>query len=65
METKPEAISVQRAAVLMDVHENTIYNWLRRGFIVGIRTGPRLIRIPRSELARIRLECVVSHNSSQ
>lgn len=52
---KPEAISVQTAALLLDVHENTIYAWIRSGVIVAVRTGPRLLRIPRSEISRLRV----------
>lgn len=55
---RPEAISVQTAAVLLDVHENTIYNWIRAGIIIGVRTGPRLVRIPRSEIARLRTSAI-------
>lgn len=53
-ELKPEWISIQRAAILLEVHENTVYNWIRTGEIVAIRCGPRLIRIPRSEIVRLR-----------
>lgn len=50
-----EALSVQHAAVLLDVHENTIRNWMRVGEIVAVRMpGKRLWRIPVSEIQRIR-----------
>ena len=56
---KPEAISVQVAAQVLDVHEETIYRWIRAGFIEAVKTGPRLLRIPRSEIARLRTNRVV------
>lgn len=55
---KPEAISVQLAAQLLDVHEETVYRWIRAGVIEAVRIGPRLIRIPRLEIARLRLNRV-------
>lgn len=54
MNVKPEAISVQSAAILLDVHENTVYAWIRSGVLTAVRTGPRLLRIPRSEISRLR-----------
>lgn len=60
---RPEAISVQTAAILLDVHANTIYNWIRAGVIIAVRTGPRLIRIPRSEIARLR-SSQITHNAA-
>lgn len=50
----PEAISVHLAATILDVHHLTIRNWIRRGYIKAYRVGPLLIRIPRSEIARLR-----------
>lgn len=64
-DVRPEAISVQTAAVLLDVHENTIFNWIRMGFIVAVRVGPRLVRIPRSEISRLRATGTIGHNSTQ
>lgn len=61
---KPEAISIQTAAILLEVHENTIYNWIREGVIVAVRLGPRLIRIPRSEIARLRVAGTIHHSTS-
>lgn len=52
----PEAISLQRAARLLDVHEDTLKRWCKRGKIELIRVGPRLLRVPRSEIARLRAE---------
>jgi hypothetical protein len=51
-----EALSLQEAARLLSVHEDTLINWFRRDppFIQLIKVGPRLWRVPKSEIARIR-----------
>lgn len=50
----PEAISVQMAADILDVSTATIRRWIRHRYLKAYRVGPILIRIPRSEIARIR-----------
>lgn len=50
----PEAVSLQQAAEILDVCDLTIRRWIRRGFIRAFRVGPQLVRIPRSEIARMR-----------
>jgi excisionase family DNA binding protein len=47
-------LSVQHAALLLDVHVNTIYNWIQAEVLIAVHVGPRLLRIPRSEIARLR-----------
>ena len=49
-----EALSLQDAARLLSVHEDTLKNWHKRGWIKLIRIGPRLLRVPRSEIARLK-----------
>lgn len=39
---------------LMGVHINTGRRWVSRGYVVAYRCGPRLLRIPRSEVPRMR-----------
>lgn len=51
-----EAISLQRAAYLLDVHEDTLRRWWKAGRIVIVRIGPKLLRVPKSEIVRLRLE---------
>ncbi len=51
---KPEALSVQQAAVILSVSEGTIRNWGRLGVLKVIHLGPRLLRIPRDEIQRLR-----------
>jgi excisionase family DNA binding protein len=51
---RPEGLSVQMVAMLLDVHENTVYNWIKDDIIVAVRVGRRLLRIPRSEISRLR-----------
>lgn len=50
----PEAVSVQQAAAILSVSPNTIRRWIRRKFLLAYRVGPLLVRIPRSEIARMR-----------
>lgn len=40
--------------MLLDVHPETIRNWWKRGKIELVRCGPKLLRVPRSEIARMR-----------
>lgn len=54
MAVAPEAISIQKTAELLDVSPMTIHRWIARGFIRAYRVGPRLVRIPRSEIVRMR-----------
>lgn len=49
-----EALSLQEAARLLSVHEDTLKNWHKRGWIELIRVGPRLWRVPYSEISRLR-----------
>lgn len=49
-----EAISIQDAAIILGVCEKTLRNWKKRGIIEMIRIGPKLLRIPRDEIARLR-----------
>lgn len=49
-----EAISLQEAAHLLGVHEDTLKNWHRRGVITLVKCGPRLWRVPRDEIKRLR-----------
>lgn len=49
-----EALSLQSFCDIMGVHENTGRRWVSRGYVLAFRCGPRLIRIPRSEVSRMR-----------
>jgi excisionase family DNA binding protein len=61
----PEAISVQFAAEILDVHHLTIRRWIKAGWIKAYRIGPQLIRIPRSEIARMRTLRITYQDNSQ
>ncbi len=50
----PEAISVKLAAEILDVSELTVRRWIYKGYIRAYRVGPVLVRIPRTEIARMR-----------
>ena len=55
-EVHPLAISVQQAAICLSVSEHTIRNWIARGQLKAVRFGPKLWRVPRVELIRLRAE---------
>jgi excisionase family DNA binding protein len=44
-----EAVSVQRAAILLDVHEDTIYRLIKGGKLKALRVG-RSLRVLLSSL---------------
>lgn len=50
----PEAVSIQFTAELLDVSAITVRRWIKRGYILAYRIGPQIIRIPRSEIKRMR-----------
>ena len=43
-------LTVTRAAEIVNVHPNTIRNWIRDGKLRHVRVGPKLIRIHREDL---------------
>lgn len=45
---------MQFAADLLDVSKITIRRWIKRGYLKAYRVGPVFIRIPRSEISRMR-----------
>lgn len=49
-----EAVSIHQCAQILGVHHVTVRRWIRRGFIKAHRVGPLIVRIPRSEIIRIR-----------
>lgn len=51
---KPEAFGIRQTAVILHVSEASVRNWIRSGKVKAFRVGPKLWRVPRSELARIR-----------
>lgn len=55
-----EYVTASQAAVILDVSASTVTRWVRDGYIAAGRTpsltGHGRIRIPRSEVERIRAE---------
>lgn len=49
-----EALSLQEAAHLLGVHEDTLKRWHRTGFVRLVKIGPRLWRVPIDEFRRLR-----------
>lgn len=53
MDTNKSLLDIKEAAALLGVHYNTVYRWLNDGSLRGVRLGPKLWRIPRSEIERM------------
>ncbi len=45
-------VTVSEFAKALNVHRQTVYDWVDRGLVDARRLGPKVIRIPRSELER-------------
>lgn len=52
-DTNQTYYKVREAAYLLGVSPLTVYRWLRDGTLRGVRIGPKLLRIPRSEIERM------------
>lgn len=50
----PEGLKIKLVAQLLSVSERTVHRWIRHGYLVAHKVGPRLVRVPRSELIRMR-----------
>lgn len=50
---RPSWVSIRDAAERLDVSERTIRDWISSSYLRAERVGPRLLRIPASELDRI------------
>lgn len=53
---RPEALSLQHAAAILQVSEKTLRRWGKESppRIVLIRLGKKILRVPRDEIARLR-----------
>lgn len=51
--TRPDWVSIRDTAEALHVSSKTVRRWIAAGHISAERVGPRLIRIPASELDRI------------
>lgn len=49
----PRHLSIEMFADEFGVSTRTVRRWLASGVIRGIRVGPKLIRIPRTEAERL------------
>lgn len=48
-----EAFTMREVSVILNVCDETIRKMVHAGKIHAVRVGPRMIRIPRSEVARL------------
>jgi excisionase family DNA binding protein len=62
---RTEGLSVQDVATLLDVHECTVWRWIHSDHIEAVRSGPRLWRIPASEIGRLRAMHSSKHKLAQ
>lgn len=53
-------LTTQEFADLLKTPRVNVYRWVHKGWIQGIRIGPRAIRIPASEVDRILRNRVVA-----
>lgn len=49
----PDGLSLKEVADRFGVHEDTVRRWLKKGQILGGRVGPKLLRIPVTEVRRV------------
>jgi excisionase family DNA binding protein len=47
-----EKLSVVQVAAEIRCHPNTVWNQIKKGRLVAVRFGPRLVRVRRSDLER-------------
>ena len=50
---RPSWLSIHDFAEAMGVSTKSVRNWIGSGYVKAERVGPRLIRIPASELGRV------------
>lgn len=51
---REEAVSPQKFAQVLGISVTTTYRWIKRGYVRAYRVGPQIIRIPRTEIVRMR-----------
>lgn len=49
----PPTLSPRQFVDLSGFSSATVYRWLESGYLRGTKAGPKLWRIPRSELSRV------------
>ena len=53
-EIRREALSIKEFATILGVCDMTVRRWIQRKYVIANRVGPFLIRIPVSEIRRMR-----------
>lgn len=54
MKTHEPTYTVAEAAELLNVQRVTVYRWIENGTCKSLRIGPKLLRIPASEIERLQ-----------
>jgi excisionase family DNA binding protein len=53
MKQQEPTYTVAQAAELLNVKPVTVYRWIENGTCKSLRIGPKLLRIPESEIERL------------
>ena len=53
MKQQDRTYTVAQAAELLNVKPVTVYRWIENGTCQGLRIGPKLLRVPSSEIERL------------
>ena len=51
---KERIITIKQAAEMLQVHPNTIHNWIKAGRIKAVKLSERTVRIEQAEIERMK-----------
>lgn len=58
---EPQYLSVGEAAEILNVHQNTVWAWVRSGQLPAVRLGSRVVRIFDADLEAFKSDYVPRH----
>lgn len=47
-------LTIKQAAEMLQVHPNTIHNWIRAGRLTAVKLSERTVRIEQAEIERMK-----------